>query len=226
MRGFLLALPLLAGLSSGEVPESCYSHIDAQCSAPGDDWTAGSCNSVHGGFKGNSDRLHRIIVDDFIDSMDFLLMATSFSTDRVNRMGFNKFFMEQSDKMWGRGKDMIKYILKRGGKMGSAFQIPLTRDTRTLGDYDTSNEMKALGVSLDIFKERANYVISAYSHSLSALNDGYSFDPTTAHKLEELSEDYSEDINGVAKKLNVLGKMVRNSNTNAMGLHLFDKSLL
>ena len=86
--------------------------------------------------------------------------------------------------------------------------------------------MKALGVSLDIFKERANYVISAYSHSLSALNDGYSFDPTTAHKLEELSEDYSEDINGVAKKLNVLGKMVRNSNTNAMGLHLFDKSLL
>merc|ERR1712142_1081065 len=208
MRGLLLPLGLLVGLSSAEVPESCYSHIDAQCSAPGDDWTAGSCNSVHGGFKGNSDRLHRIIVDDFIDSMDFLLMATSFSTDRVNRMGFSKYF------------------LKRGGKMGSAFQIPLTRDTRILGDYDTSNEMKALGVSLDMFKERASYVISAYSHSLSAAQDGYSFDPTTAHKLEELSEDYAEDINGVAKKLNVLGKMVRNSNTNAMGLHLFDNALL
>ena len=33
--------------------------------------------------------------------------------------------MEQSDKMWGRGKDMIKYVLKRGGKMGSAFQVEI-----------------------------------------------------------------------------------------------------
>ena len=38
-------------------------------------------------------------------------------------MGFSKFFLEQSDKMWGRGKDMIKYVLKRGGRMGSAFQV-------------------------------------------------------------------------------------------------------
>merc|ERR1712066_109488 len=225
MRGVLLATTLLAGLSSGEVPESCYSHIDAQCSAPGDDWTAGSCNSVHGGFKGNSDRLHRIIVDDFINSMDFLLMATSFNTDRTNRMGFSKFFLEQSDKMWGRGKDMIKYVLKRGGKMGSAFQIPLNSDNQALGGYDYSNEMKALGASLDIFKKRADYVISAYSHSLSTSLNGASFDPATAHMLEELAEDYTGDINGVAKKLNTLGKMVRNPNTNAMGLHLFDKTL-
>ena len=41
-------------------------------------------------------------------------------------MGFSKYFMEQSDKMWGRGKDMIKYVLKRGGKMGSAFQVEIT----------------------------------------------------------------------------------------------------
>ena len=59
--------------------------------------------------------------------------------------------------------------------------------------------MKALGVSLDIFKERANYVISAYSHSLSALNDGYSFDPTTAQRLVGADADdscvYSTVIN-------------------------------
>ena len=107
---------------------------------------------------------------------------------------------------------------------------------------DYSNEMKALGVSLDIYKKRVDYVISAYSHSLSSAQNGASFDPAvtltktfssceliispqTAHVLEELAEDYTDDINGVAKKLNVLGKMVRNSNTNAMGLHLFDKSL-
>ena len=52
-----------------------------------------------------------------------MFQATSFNTDKVNRLGFSKYFMEQSDKMWGRGKDMIKYVLKRGGKMGSAFQV-------------------------------------------------------------------------------------------------------
>ena len=43
--------------------------------------------------------------------------------------------------------------------------------------------------------------------------------------LEELSEKYAGEINEVAKKLNVLGKMIRNPNTNAMALHLFDKTL-
>ena len=43
--------------------------------------------------------------------------------------------------------------------------------------------------------------------------------------LEELSEEYAGDINDVAKKVNVLGKMIRNPNTNAMALHLFDKTL-
>jgi len=44
--------------------------------------------------------------------------------------------------------------------------------------------------------------------------------------LEELSEEYSEDIHDVAKRLNTLGKLVRRTNTNAMGLHLYDRSLL
>ena len=94
---------------------------------------------MHGGFRGNTNNLHRIIVDDFTDSMNYLLMvgpaecvmmllicllqSTAFSTDRTNRMGFSKHFMEQSDKMWGRGKDLIKYVLKRGGKMGTGFQV-------------------------------------------------------------------------------------------------------
>ena len=59
----------------------------------------------------------------FILLLICLLQSTAFSTDRTNRMGFSKHFMEQSDKMWGRGKDLIKYVLKRGGKMGTGFQV-------------------------------------------------------------------------------------------------------
>ena len=56
-----------------------------------------------------------------------------------------------------------------------AAQIPLSNDLQPLGAQDYSNEMKALGVNLDILKQRASYVISAYSHSLS--NGPESFDP-------------------------------------------------
>jgi len=208
---------------------ACYTHVNDKCEAPGDDWVSGSCNSVHGGFKGNSDNLHRIIVDDFTDSMNYLLMASSFNTDKVNRMGFSKFFMEKSDNMWNKGKDMIKYVLKRGGKMGTGFQIPpFGEDNQRVGDYDYSNEMKGLGVTLDLLKSRASDVITAYKHSLSSSKNAGNpspFDPATAHMLEEISEDYTGEINDVAKKLNILGKMVRKANSNAMALHLFDNTL-
>ena len=64
-------------------------------------------------FKLWVEKTHRILT----------LQASSFSTDKVNRMGFSKFFKEKSDNMWNRGKDMIKYVLKRGGKMGTGFQV-------------------------------------------------------------------------------------------------------
>ena len=44
--------------------------------------------------------------------------------------------------------------------------------------------------------------------------------------LEELSEEYSEDINSLSTKLNTLGKMVKGENQNAMALHLFDRMLM
>ncbi len=53
----------------------------------------------------------------------FAVQASTFNTDVRNKMGFHKFFMEKSDAMWKRGKEMMKYILQRGGKMGNGFQV-------------------------------------------------------------------------------------------------------
>merc|ERR1712126_748436 len=93
------------------------------------------------------------VTEYFTDSMNYLLMASHFSTDKVNRMGFSKFFMEKSDNMWKKGKDMMKYVLKRGGKMGTGFQIPPAGSgNQIVGNVDYSNEMKALGTSLDLMK--------------------------------------------------------------------------
>ena len=48
-------------------------------------------------------------------------------------------------------------------------QIPPlgAESSRDLGDFDFSNEMKAMGTNLDMLKGRAQDVITAYRHSLS-----------------------------------------------------------
>ena len=64
-------------------------------------------------------------------------------------------------------------------------QIPPFGTNTRIGDYDYSNEMKALGVNLDMLKERAEDVIKAYRHSLSTKSDGSSpFDPAVTLHLQ------------------------------------------
>jgi len=78
-----------------------------------------------------------------------------------------------------------------------------------------------------LMKVRASDVFTAYKHSLSATHSSTSsFDPETAHMLEELSEEYADDIHSLSSKLNTLGKMVKKDNSNAMALHLFDRTLM
>ena len=52
------------------------------------------------------------------------------------------------------------------------------------------------------------------------------FPSQTAHKLEEVSEEYAEDIHRFARMLNTLGKMVKNDADSSMALHLYDRTLL
>jgi len=224
MRSFLLFASLVGLVLSDE---ACYNHVTERCDSPGEDWNNGGCSSIHGGFPGNSNNLHRIVVDDFTDSMHYLLMASTFNTDVRNKMGFHKFFMEKSDSMWGKGKDMIKYILQRGGKMSNGFQIPPIGASQSLSSLDYSNEMKGLGVTLDLLKNRAEDALIASLHAYRKGDGGKdsSFDPTTAHLLEEVHEDYSKEIRDVAEKLNILGRMVKKANSQSMALHLFDNML-
>ena len=56
---------------------------------------------------------------------------------------------------------------------------PFGVNNNQIGDFDYSNEMKALGVSLDLKKDRAKDIITAYRHSLSSSPDV--FDPTVSH---------------------------------------------
>ncbi len=51
------------------------------------------------------------------------MKGSHFSSDEVNRMGLHKLMWDNSDRMWERGKETMKYILKRGGRMGQHFRV-------------------------------------------------------------------------------------------------------
>merc|ERR1712080_792430 len=154
----------LAGVRA-ETTGACSEHIQNHCEVSHSSWTGTPCNSKFGGFEGNSHSLHKIILDDFSDSMTYLLMSSSFSTDVKNRMGFSKYFKDYSYKMWSRGMDMMK--------------------TRT------------------------SQLSDAHKRSTSYSSLPTSYDPDTAHMLEEVSESYTEDINEAARKLNTLARIVQ-----------------
>merc|ERR1712227_693698 len=113
----LLGIVLVAAAAKANEDGACYSHLNEKCESPGEDWAAGSCNSIHGGFRGNSDNLHRIIIDDFEDSMNYLIMSSTFSTDKTNRMGFSNYFMDQSD---GHDQVCSSERRKNGGRISDS----------------------------------------------------------------------------------------------------------
>merc|ERR1711909_213240 len=162
-----LLLPvLILGMTSARAEEgACSEHIKEKCEDTFLSLTPASCNSKFGGFEGNAHNLHRVILDDFTDSITYLLMSSSFSTD---------------------AKDMMKYVLKRGGHMGTEFQIPPNgANSQSIGSMDCSTELQGLGLTLDLLKARASDLYVAYKHSLAS-NNSLSFDPATAHMLEEV----------------------------------------
>ena len=114
-----------------------------------------------------------------IRSTDWALVSISWS--RVTRCGggartwSNMFSREEA-----RWEVHSRYDWEQRVNHFNPAQIPLSNDLQPLGARDYSNEMKALGVNLDMLKQRATYVIGAYSHSLS--NGPESFAPAVCWK--------------------------------------------
>ena len=66
----LVAISAVAGASNAN---TCNAHVSETCQELGSDWTEGSCNSLFGGFKGNSANLHQLMLSHFEDSFKLLL---------------------------------------------------------------------------------------------------------------------------------------------------------
>eukprot|EP00095_Tigriopus_kingsejongensis_P007497 maker-scaffold580_size130538-snap-gene-0.34 protein:Tk07497 transcript:maker-scaffold580_size130538-snap-gene-0.34-mRNA-1 annotation:"ferritin light oocyte isoform" len=220
-----LVLALVPGFIAGDT-DTCNAHVTQSCNEIGSEWNAGPCNALYGGFRGNSNSLHQLMLTQFQDSFKLLSMGSYFHSDEVNRLGIHKTVMSHSDKHWANGKALMDYILQRGGRMGTQFKI------NEIAMDNVKGEVEALGATLDILKKGAERTIGAHRHSLNKklhFDDPSqdSFDPALSHFLEEeFLESYTKEIRETVGQLNLLAKMVREDKTRAMGLHLFDQHLL
>merc|ERR1712029_184615 len=70
------------------------------------------CSSIYGGFKANENNLHNMVMYHLEDSFKFLLMASHFNRDDVNRVGLHKTLMGYSDQLWANALKMIQAMHK------------------------------------------------------------------------------------------------------------------
>ena len=86
-------------------------------------------------------------------------------------------YRDYSSKMWQNGKELLKYILRRGGRVG------LSATGFTIADIsaetNVADEMSSLAMSLDMLKQRTEDAIKVHESSQKRNLDGYPkvFDP-------------------------------------------------
>ena len=84
--------------------------------------------------------------------------------------------------MWNNGKDLLKYILKRGGRVApNAAGFHMTNLGFQAG-AEAMDELTSLGVALDMVKDRTEDSIKVHESSLKRNMEGYSkvFDPAVS----------------------------------------------
>merc|ERR1711915_350920 len=216
--GFLVLMLSTLLVHGSEQLKVCHKQIADECSQGRTVESSIRCTSRQKGFNDTNTKLQQMIKVDFEDSITYLIMGSYYDTDAKNHLGFHKYFMAKSDKMWARGKDLMKYVLKRGEKVDN-LQVAAKGVT-------TNTEIQNLAKSMDLLKQRATEVREAYTTALGESEHSV-IDPATLHVLEELSEAYSDEVKETSAKLNTMRRLLIDERTitGHLALQLFDKHL-
>lgn len=89
-----------------------------------------NCDAKYGGIDALLTDLQAYANAQIESSFDYLLMTAHFANFEAYRPGFHAMFLKLSDRAWGKGTDIIKFILQRGGKMNFNQPPRLKRNVR------------------------------------------------------------------------------------------------
>jgi len=230
MKGLVL---LVAGLALAEATvtnnridfrDTCRTKSHDECIDVRKSWKSPTeCSSAYGGFKANENNLHNMVKYHLEDSFKFLLMASHFNRDDVNRVGLHKTLMGYSDQLWGNAVKTIKYMTKRGGKFDGSRISSFTLKAVQPNDFD--GEVEALAITLDVWKRQALDVNMRIKQAMHKHNETH-WDPSIfGFFQDDFVDSYTQNIRDLAGHLNIIGRMAKDDKTKKMGLHLFDNSL-
>jgi len=230
MKGLVL---LVAGLALAEATvtnnridfrDTCRTKSQDECMDLRKFWKSPTeCSSVYGGFKANENNLHNMVMYHLEDSFKFLLMASHFNRDDVNRVGLHKTLMGYSDQLWDNAVKTIKYMTKRGGKFDGSRISSFTLKAVQPNDFD--GEVEALAITLDVWKRQALDVNMRIKQAMHKHNETH-WDPSIfGFFQDDFVDSYTKNIRDLAGYLNIMGRMAKDDKTKKMGLHLFDNSL-
>ncbi|XP_065078202.1 ferritin light chain-like [Ochlerotatus camptorhynchus] len=215
MKFILLIAGLVAGLAlaNGAVSGVGTCSIDK-----------GTCTSLFSGFPHIQTDLNKYTKQMLDKSFDFLLLSSVFDVYSMDRPGFEKLYRKASDKAWEDTIDLIKYQSRRGASV----QVGGGEGPNTIHDVASlvqSNETSSLELALEyekILATEAHRIHKKISHADSTKH----YDPDVAHYLDEkLIEYQSGQIRKLSGYITNLNDIIREANTKALGVQLFDEYL-
>lgn len=215
MKSILLITGLVAGLAlvNGAVSGAGTCSVDK-----------GTCTSLFSGFPHIQTDLNRYTKQMLDKSFDFLLLSAVFDQYSMDRPGFEKLYRKTSDKAWEDTIDLIKYQSRRGASV----QVGGGEGSNSIHEVASllqSNETTSLELALEyekILATEAHRIHKKISHADSTKH----YDPDVAHYLDEkLIEYQSGQIRKLSGYITNLNDIIREANTKALGVQLFDEYL-
>lgn len=168
-------------ISSYTAAEFCYNDVEAACNAapPPDGALLPNCDAKYGGFETLLADLQAFANAQIETSFEYLLMSTHFENFEANRPGFAGLYRKLSDRSWDNAIDILKFIVKRGGKMN--FNQPPRIKRNTKDRLLELTELPSLARALDSEKKLAEEALRIHTQSQHhAKHDG-----SVAHYMEE-----------------------------------------
>lgn len=157
-------------------------------------------------------------------NFDFLFLASNFDRHHRDRPGFEQLYREIADQAWSDAIALLKYQSRRGfvGQLDASYQQFQMDDLPR-----TTDELESLQKALGDEKRIAEMAHGIHQKASVAADKARGYDPDVAHFLDkQLIKRRSDSVRKLAGYVQIVNGLINvDTDTRAMGLHLFDHSL-
>jgi len=222
MQNINLALVAFVCLFGTSLAADCFGGV--QSCADGT-FGVGSCTTRFGSFPEMNWEAETLVEKHMKASIDYLFMGSRFNEWKVNRKGFSGYFNKLSDAKWEQTKDLLKYMISRGGELTSNFSVLVSNNR----DDHVLDELPALGKALDTEKAITNNIQHlAHRASVHTTNHNYMDGAFYNFLSEDVAEHQIPRIQDLSRHVHTLSSAMKTTKDtdSAFVLYLYDTNVI